>query len=498
MKPLILDCISGNIGEECKFSDLISYSGKAGNGLVLSGNSRLQKLAEWKSCQEQPLFEFNHTPGEIGTKEAPFDNINEAVNFLLDLEKKAIKEDLFLNSSFNRLPYALSKCCSGDGKYESFMYSLPWASPYTAFRNNMPDSSFIVTQLDSRNERFLKLFESRRIKINPNYPCFVFKPNLRHRKFLFRGQYKDFGTCRPSLLRPDENGRVPEYFLCDMIKNQELACLISQHPLVQLLGLQGVKIFNEPFRFQFNVRGLAQHYYGKTSLMDLTSDIETAKFFAIAKYDFDSDSFSVYDEEELGVLYFYEIKMPDAFCSQKNGCMLTTIGKQYFFARSELQSGFLLDMPRGIDFEALKNVHKVYFRHDMAISAQIFKDADEGLKYYPKEPLRKIWWNKQKRHADGEPFEVSPSAIKLNRALNDTESYNSIVRKLHSLGNFRVSAQKNPEFPDEVMEDYYADAPRLWSEFCKNIHFVGSEGVVMKEALAELPSRQEYRWAFYG
>ncbi len=49
-----------------------------------------------------------------------------------------------------------------------------------------------------------------------------------------------------------------------------------------------------------------------------------------------------------------------------------------------------------------------------------------------------------------------------------------------------------------MVEDYYADAPRLWSEFCKNIHFVGSEGVVMKEALAELPSRQEYRWAFYG
>lgn len=154
-----------------------------------------------------------------------------------------------------------------------------------------------------------------------------------------------------------------------------MSCLVTRHPLVQLLGVKGIKIFNEPFRFQLNRLGIAQHYYNKTSFLDLTSDIEVAKFFACCKYDRNTDKYYAYSpQDKLGVIYIYDMRFPFEF---KNTCLpqLSSIGKQYVFLRSAMQSGFLLNMSKDIDFHELPNVYRIYFKHDKAKSAAVASSA---------------------------------------------------------------------------------------------------------------------------
>ena len=55
--------------------------------------------------------------------------------------------------------------------------------------------------------------------------------------------------------------------------------LLMTHPLVKLLE-QGVEIMHDHFNILMNLGGLAQHYYHKTRFLDLTSDVDAAKFFA--------------------------------------------------------------------------------------------------------------------------------------------------------------------------------------------------------------------------
>lgn len=47
--------------------------------------------------------------------------------------------------------------------------------------------------------------------------------------------------------------------------------------------------------------------------------------------------------------------------------------------RSGLQSGFLLEMAKGVDLKKdVDEVHAVYFKHNKEISKQVFKDCNNG------------------------------------------------------------------------------------------------------------------------
>ena len=65
---------------------------------------------------------------------------------------------------------------------------------------------------------------------------------------------------------------------------------------------------HEHIRFKINYEGLSQHYYNKTPLLDLTSSMEVAKFFAVTTFNMEKDRYEVYNGDKLGVLYYYDIK----------------------------------------------------------------------------------------------------------------------------------------------------------------------------------------------
>ena len=400
-----------------------------------------------------------------GTEQNPFDNVLEACKFIEQEEKKAYIADTFINDTLaNRRFNYLA---------ENNIYNIPWADAFVSMINNgIPEDGFIVNSLISGK--------------------FSFKPNLYRRKFLYRGQSEYFEKCVPNLYRDVDK----DYYLDDNIWYEEMELMVRSHPLITLLE-KGVNLMHDIFRFEMNYGGLCQHYYNRTRFLDLTSDLEAAKFFAVVDYDSKADKYIAHTTtNKLGVMYYYELSMPGGF-SWKKGRARSTIGKQVFM-RSGQQHGFLLNMDKGTNFNEFQEVHKVFFRHDPVISNQIYTASDNGKKYFPMDILQEEWKRKMALNTDT-PF-VSIDTVKLNVQDNilKKETINSITRKLEKYG-IRVDKNYSPHFAPDLLDNYYENIKQGWWQdvFCKDIYFYGSDGVVYKNILMGLPNRTEYRKAFF-
>lgn len=255
---------------------------------------------------------------------------------------------------------------------------------------------------------------------------------------------------------------------------------------------QGIDLVHEHIQIKVNYAGLSQHYYNKTNFLDLTSDMEVAKFFAVTYFNMDKDRYEKYTGNELGVLYYYDLE-PDAFRARKDrNYIIDAIGKQPFM-RSGNQSGFLIGLDKGVDFNTLSEVRIVFFKHDKSITDRIFRNAENGDKYLPHEILRKHWYG---RMNDPKKLkEISAAAIKLNYQRNKSMSHNKIVKELRNKG-FHIT-DKEPRFTSSEMDEYYDSILGIWKDFCDNIYFYSPEGVLLKKHLCNLPNDSQYRWAFY-
>lgn len=429
--------------------------------------AKLSPVSAKKELEALHKLKSSDYPNDMmGTKEHPFEDINAACSYICKLEAELYDDDAVLthigqmNYFYNSDPY---------GRYG--LFCIPFASPFVSMsRNNFPKNAFILSQ--NRSGKF------------------VFKPNLFGRKFLFRGQTRDYPTCTPSMFRdPNQN-----YFLEENIFQHEMMCLIQRHPLVKLFD-QGVELLHDRFSVLTNLGGLTQHYYNKTSFLDLTSDMEAMRFFATNNYDWNTDTYSpVTDEGELGVIYLYALNMPEAFHPKKNGCHLSVIGKQVF-SRPGSQHGFLFQMPRGIDFKSLPEVRCIYFRHNAEISRQISTMTKRGRDFFPLDALEIAYKEQLRLYRDQK--RVSADAVRMNVLLNRGETYESICRKLDSLYGIEVDNSLSPDFTREQLHLYYQDIKNGWWEaYCQDLYFYGAECEVYKEELLQVEKREEYKWAF--
>ena len=437
-----------------------------------------------------------------GTKDNPFENINEAFDALLAEERKAISDDPYLNSQFIECPFPLLRQTDTTGLRNFYSFHVAWALPQVAHRTNIfPDNHFIssgVSNPTGTEMEWLKILGNA----NPvSYERMSLKPNLKNRKFLFRGQNEDYcGTCTPNLHRKETI-----FSLNDQLMNIEMQCAIANHPFSRLFGIEGVEIFNEKFRMQLNLKGLSQHYYSKTSCLDLTSDVDTAKFFAVCTTK-DGDNYEVYNPknpDEPGVIYYYEMQLPDAFQKYGPGYSLTPIGKQYIFGRSGQQHGFLIDIPSGYDFMDSRFSRAIYFKHDSQVAEEIYEKADRGLKYFPKNDLLATFWKKLKDCWNNEDvhsisqktfeyyyFLEFRDCSRINKPVKDM----CAVRKDLENQGIYVGDYVWPLFPEEVISEFMSDMENgWWQEFCKDVHFLGDEGVFMKRSLLEIPKTEQYR-----
>ena len=262
--------------------------------------------------------------------------------------------------------------------------------------------------------------------------------------------------------------------------------------MVKLLN-QGVTIMHDHFSFLMNLGGLAQHYYHKTRFLDLTSDENAAKFFATTNYNNLNDEYKpVHDTERLGMIYCYELQMPEAFQRHK-GYTLSVIGKQVFM-RSGAQHGFLLDMEKGIDLKKMSHVKKFYFRHNPFISDEIFKQSNYGKEYFTSDILEEAWKTEYKKRLENGI--VSADTVRLNVSRNPGETFQSISQKLKTK-NISIDYTYHPSFSQELLEKYYQSIKDgWWEEFCSDIYFYGGDAALYKDCLLRIPQRIEYKWAF--
>ena len=442
--------------------------------VTLTDKESLQRGRELLALRE----ESNKRPlaiiedGKPGSKSNPFINVDEAASYILKIEKERLDTDPYRQTIATEQYFF---------DYEHGYFRIPWASANVSYYhlNGAVYPCFVVNQLSQRPGHYHEM------------PRFSIKPSLAHNKFLFRGQSRFFNPCVPNLFR-DEKKVVEHQYVDDIIQINELEVLLRQHPLVKLFE-QGFFLLHEFFRFRVDYSGLSQHYYNRTPLLDLTSDMEVAKFFAVTWFNMENDCYEKYTGDELGVLYYYDLEA-DAF-TYRNGrdYIVETIGKQPFM-RSGNQSGFLIRLDDKMNFNELPEVRYVFFRHSHDVTNRIFADSENGNKYMPHEMLRTHWY---KRMCDEKAMkEISTEALKLNFENNKNVSHRRIIKELQSKG-FHISSKNKPFFTEEELDIYYEGALIFWKEFCSNVHIYSPEGTLLHKHLVNLPNDPRYRWAFY-
>lgn len=390
-----------------------------------------------------------------------FENIDEAIAYVLDLEKKALAAD-----SNRQKPIEVRTAPN---------LSLPpmpvdtLSYPYSSWFNGASDDKFIMTRLLSGR--------------------FSLKPNLTSRKFLFRGETEFHNPCKPSVFRNTGQHR----FTAENVRGQELKILMMSHPLVELLDT-GVELCGKEYQFEMNLYGLTQHYYNKTSLFDLTSDPNVAAFFATTEYNDKTDTYTPItdDNHAPGVLYYYYLDIKEDFGKSVGpvDSRLSTIGLQVF-PRSGRQKGFLYNLTPKENFNDVVRLQAVFFKHKADISTRICAEFENGKTLFPDDILERHW---KREYKDSNV--ISNRTVLMNKIDNPYMTLGQVEAEVRSLG-FDIKDYR-PVFNVDELDSYYdaVHTKGFWTDFCEQIYIPGDTSGAMMNDLVNLPNNPKYHWAF--
>lgn len=188
------------------------------------------------------------------------------------------------------------------------------------------------------------------------FPC-----NMTFR--FYRGENDDYDLkypCVPSIYRvrkPEEmdaeGGRDAELILIDNLRIEEFALILKEFPQVKYAVKDHCGV---------DYRALAQHYELNTDLIDVTSDIAVAAFFATHVYDLRTNDYIV-KENGVGCIRTYVNIMIEPETE-----LFRMFGLQPF-QRPGQQCAFALKMNKGEDFS--KFTGKLLFKQDIRWSRKI-------------------------------------------------------------------------------------------------------------------------------
>lgn len=401
----------------------------------------------------------------VAGNEYIFENIDQAIEYVLACEKNDLSKDVQRLQPHTVISTPETLLAPASEKYIREVRPMSVDSleyPFSAWFNNATDDKFVMTRLCSGR--------------------YSLKPNLRNRRYLFRGQSEFHNPCKPTL------GRIPKQhrYTDELIRGQEMYLLMMSHPLVQLLDL-GVELDGQLCQFEMNLFGLTQHYNNKTSFLDLTSDPQVAAFFAITEYDQDSDTYNpIIDKaHEPGVLYYYSLSINNDFRNK-----LSAIGLQVF-PRSGRQKGFLYNMCLQENFNDVAQAHAFRFYHDGDIARRICEHFNNGETLFPDDILVQHW-----RSCCKDSKVISRRTVLMNKKFNSDMTLAQVEEEVGSLG-FEIKDYR-PTFTEEELDIYYDTIAQngCWTDFCNQIYIPGDGQGRMMRDLLNLPNNPKYRWAF--
>lgn len=327
--------------------------------------------------------------------------------------------------------------------------------------NEEDDDKFIVNRLNSKR--------------------YAFKPNLCEHRFLYRGQNKPYDRILSSFARGDSDDHLVSNLKCE-----DFISLLRTHPLFMMFE-RGIHLEPErkPFFFEMNYYGLAQHYNFNTGLVDFSSDISVAAFFACTKnvgndiYEPITDT----NKYPYGVIYAHGIIPIGSFV----GCGFRSIGLQVY-PRTGAQKGFFYQEGSSrLPLEEMVSAY--YFRHDADCSRKIFELQKQGYSLFPKDdiqPYAQEILNSQ---------EVTSTAF-VNNLYTNQENSEVNLAKLNKK-DINVNWGKRWCFTPDMLRSYYQNIKNgLWEEFCNQIAFVDKNELQLKESLLKIPKSPYYRQFF--
>ncbi|MST85770.1 FRG domain-containing protein [Hallella mizrahii] len=195
--------------------------------------------------------------------------------------------------------------------------------------------------------------------------------------YLYRGQNEEFIPCVPSLYRG--KATEPDIFL-NRMRLVEFKHLLDSYPIVD--G------FFKKNHFVVDVEGLAQHYGLKTSVLDLTRNLDIAIFFAVCKYNSNTDSYEYFNDNEphTGIIYVFDPifdnePIPNNDTDIYNG-NIRPIGLQPF-RRPAAQKGFSVHIKKGNSIKCY--IYK--FTFTCKDSKRYYDMFDQGNRLWIKDEL---------------------------------------------------------------------------------------------------------------
>lgn len=349
-----------------------------------------------------------------------------------------------------------------------------WSIPMKEFVNDADDDKFVVVQTQMGFH--------------------TLKPNLVHRHFLYRGQNKKYpdilsSFSRDDLIEKDTNHRVRarDRHIVANLKAEEFMSLLRLHPLFMMMD-RGICLEPEkkPIFLNMNYYGLAQHYGFKTGLVDFTTELDVAAFFACTTCIGHDEYSPITDIKQYptGVIYVHAINPSITFKTME----FTTIGLQ-LFPRSGAQKGVLFN--EGIHKIPLDNLVYAYpFRHDAMVSRHFYEKMEKGNVLFPKDSISKYAQEILDRK------EV-PGCIFAENLYTNQDNLEQNLEALQREG-MSVDWHRHPHFLPEMLDELELDLKNgLWEQFCNQIFFADHKiGFEMIDSLRRLPHHPAYAHFF--
>lgn len=202
-------------------------------------------------------------------------------------------------------------------------------------------------------------------------------PQVGTLHFLYRGQGIEYNPCYPSIYRGTQS--EVDIFI-ERMRLTVFRNLLETHPVVEH--------FFKRNGFLVDVEGLAQHYGLKTSVLDLTSSLDIALFFAMCPYDAENDIYTYHDDGRMheAILYVFiplldNEPSPTIDSGSLNGS-IRPIGLQAF-ERPGNQQGYGLHLKRDESIKAF--MYKFSFTCEA--SKYYYHQFGEGEKLWVKDEL---------------------------------------------------------------------------------------------------------------
>ena len=223
----------------------------------------------------------------------------------------------------------------------------------------------------------------------------VLMPMSRTPFTFYRGQWKFFDNCLPTLYRYEGEQLEYQRFL-SQCQIAEMILVMETHPVI--IDMSFLSCLAHPklgiLQFPILYYGLAQHYGINTDLLDLSNNIWAAAFFAATRCS--NGEYLPYLigidaglEDRYGVIYRLDYETISNHNRNFSTDRISPIGLQYF-NRPGRQCAFVKQMEAGENFNDTEGLDRIFFRHDNEVSRLIFTLSQFGKQFFPEDSLAHI------------------------------------------------------------------------------------------------------------